>query len=249
MQVNSYSHIVTSEEINKILLLGYQILGIDDDSEHDFINRHFPNFDLFKLLEDINTILTPFWSTSIEKTVYLKDSQPPEIIIAFLTYDYSYESTGLVLVRTFTWEQDHLIVKHDFFRIPVKFRRLGIAKNVFKVFLQQYVNMGVQKIKVLASLADGGYVWALNYFTATNKREVEVILESAQTRLSPSEYGDVEQIFNNYYTNNPHGTAFPIQKWAELPFMVDILRGSSWNGAIDLNNSEQFSNFMSYVFR
>ena len=109
--------------------------------------------------------------------------------------------------------------------------------------------MGVGQINVHAALTDGGYVWAKHFFTATKKDEVSQILEVAEKRLRGSQFSMVKRIFDNYYYKHPNGMDFPINKWAEIPFMKEILRGTSWHGSIDLNNTEQFNNFISYVFR
>lgn len=141
------------------------------------------------------------------------------------------------------------MVKHDYFRLPELYRNMGIAKKVFQISLQQYVNMDVRKILVHAALNDGGYVWARNYFAAINPDEIKHILDEAENKLSTVQFRAIARIYTNYYQKNPGGMAFPIVKWAELPFMKDILRGSSWHGMIDLQDQEQFTNFIMYVFK
>lgn len=217
------------------------------ESEDDFVNKYFPNCDLFSLLQQINVLLAPYCKSQIEKSVHLSTGPPPSVEIFFATDDCHDEFTGLALLRTFTREANELVVKHDFFRLPLDCRGKGIAKKLFRVFIQQYVNMGIKKIKVFAALADGGYVWARNFFTADNKAEVEEILNKSRQQLNPEQFKFVKRIYDNYYIKDPGGKTFPIQKWAELPFMKDVLRGSEWEGTIDLSNSEQFSNFTKYV--
>lgn len=246
MQISQYNHTVTPTEINAIKLIGFGITANIAESEDDFLNKYFPNCDLFSLLQQIDNLLTPYCKSQIEKSVHLSAGPPPKVGILFSTDDYHDELMGLVLLRTFTWANE-LIVKHDFFRLPFDCRGKGIAKRLFRSFIQQYVNMGVKKIRVFAALADGGYVWAKNFFTADNKAEMEEILNKSRQHLNSEQFKFVERIYDNYYIKDPVGKAFPIQKWAELPFMKDVLRGSEWEGTIDLSNSEQFSNFTKYV--
>jgi hypothetical protein len=246
MAIHPYSHIITAAEISAIKRLGYQMEGLEEGEEH-FINTSFPNCDLFRLLSEIGNLLTSLGVGKIEKLITLSNTHPPTIEIFFWTLDYADKDTGLTLARTFTWEDEELIVKHDFFRLPRVHRGKGIARQVFGSFLQQYVNMGVRKIRVHAALEDGGYVWARNFFTADSKEEVTKILNSAESALMPGQFKAVKRIYENYYTKNADGESFPIQKWAELPFMKPVLRGSDWHGSIDLKNKEQFSKFVMYV--
>ncbi len=87
------------------------------------------------------------------------------------------------------------------------------------------------------------------FFFGNAKDEVSQILKTAERKLGAFEFSMVKRIFDNYYDTHPNGTDFPIIRWAEIPFMKEILRGSSWHGKMDLNNTEQFNNFISYVFR
>jgi GNAT superfamily N-acetyltransferase len=244
----SKTHSLTSDEIEEIIALGFQFQGISTLHE-DFINTNFPNFNLLLFSKLINNILSPLCHTAIYKFIHLNNLTPPEIHFEYYTDNYYDEVNGLALLRIFSWQNEKLIVTHDYFRLPESGRGKGIAKQVFRASLQQYVNMGVKKILVHAALKDGGYVWARNFFTATNQNEIRLILNDARKKLTLLQFKAVKRIYTNYYTKNPKGGAFPIVKWAELPFMKDILRGSSWHGLIDFDNQEQFSNFTSYVFQ
>jgi len=107
--------------------------------------------------------------------------------------------------------------------------------------------MGVDKIKVEAALDDGGYVWAKTLFAASVPEEVTAILTKASSEMHPAQFKFVKRIYDNYYGKHPDGRAFPMNKWAELPGMEQILRGSYWHGEIDLNNNELLAKFIDYV--
>lgn len=246
MNIKPETHFLTSAEIAEIESLGFQFLGISAFQEN-FINENFPNCNLFLLLKQINNIFSPLCNVPVTKLIYLNNSTP-EIKIQFFTDDYEDEIHGLAFSRIFCWKGEDLVVKHDYFRLPQSNRGKGIAKLIFRVCIQQYVNMNINKILVQACLKDGGYTWARNFFTANNQDEMKQILDNAQSKLTTFQFQAIEKIYRNYYSKNPAGIAFPIVKWAELPFMKEILRGSSWHGMIDLDNHEQFTNFISYVF-
>lgn len=247
MIIEPQTHLLTPAEITGIKSLGFQFHGISDLQE-DFINSNFPNCNLLLLLKQINDIFSPLTHTAVNKFIHLNNSTPPEIEIQYYTDNYYDENDGLAFSRTFFRQNQDLVVKHEYFRLPEPARGKGIAKQIFRVCLQQYVNMEVKKIFVHAALTDGGYTWARNYFNAINQSEMKQILNDAQNKLTPFQFQAVERIYTNYYSKNPDGMAFPIVKWAELPFMKEIMRGSNWHGAMDLQNKEQFTNFISYVF-
>jgi hypothetical protein len=156
-------------------------------------------------------------------------------------------NTGLALSRTLVKDATGKVAIHDFFRIPLAFRKGGHGRAILDYGLQQYLNIGVDVIKVHAALADGGFVWARAHFTAVDKKEVALILASAKLSLQGDVFKKVKEIYDNYYTNEPQGKAFPINKWSHIPEMETVLRKSHWHGEIDLNNQELLTKFKNYV--
>ena len=76
---------------------------------------------------------------------------------------------------------------------------------------------------------------------------MEVILTAAKLGLTKDQFKPVKAVFDNYYTQNPGGKAFPINKWSNMPGMEKILRGADWHGEIDLSNKELLAKFKNYV--
>jgi hypothetical protein len=202
---------------------------------------------LLEYLEDIDSLLGPLALPPITKDLYYFELEPQMVIVQYSSANCNDVRQGLALSRTFIKKQDELIVEHDFFRIPLANRNLGIGKSLLRFSLEYYINMDVDKIKVEAALDDGGYVWARALFAATEPAEVTAILTKASGELPPSRFKFVKRIYNNYYDKHPGGRAFPMNKWAELPGMEQILRGCHWHGEIDLNNNELLANFINYV--
>ncbi|RYG49650.1 MAG: hypothetical protein EOO01_12270 [Chitinophagaceae bacterium] len=155
----------------------------------------------------------------------------------------------MVFIRTFEKDNGAIRVIHDYCLVPAVHQGKGAIKPVFKESLQQYVNMKAEKIFVHAGLSGGGYTWARYSFAALHKVEVTTILTAAEKKLSGGDFAVVKSIYDTYYRNFPSGEAFPMDLWAALDFMKEVLRGSDWHGVIDLKNSEQLRNFSDYVSR
>jgi len=240
------THLNTPDEIKQVRDLAFKI-NLDDKSCADFINQHFKNLNLLKWAAEINEILNKVSTPPRFKIIHFKDDPNPEMIFQFYDHLAEDDTEGLAFSRKVYWKNEELLVSHDFFRIPKKDRGKGISKAILFSSLKQYINMGVNTILVHAALTDGGYAWARHFFTATNRLEMRNILSFARRKLSANEFGAVQRIYTNYYTNNPTGKAFPIYKWSEFEFMKSILRGSEWHGSLNLKNQEQMLNFISYV--
>jgi hypothetical protein len=242
------AHVVTDEEWKLCEALGYFIYahGITM-SLTEFIELNFRGLELLKFLKEIDDLLRPMTGKSITRVISYNDTEPFEFVIQYYSEDNNDDTYGLAFSRTFTNDKSNKIAVHDFFRIPHSFRRLGHGKTMINYCLQQYLNIGVDKIKVHAALADGGFVWARAHFTATEKKEVSLILALAKLTLGADDYARVKEIYNNYYTTEPDGKSFPINKWSLITSMKEVLQKSNWHGEIDLNNQELLTKFKNYV--
>lgn len=239
------TYVIKAADLKKVKALGFTIHSTLTNPQN-FINSHFTNFNLLHFAQEVDKIFLFLTTKTVAKEITLEDA-PPVMYFQYYSTDYDNAISGLALSRVFRLAPDGIAVEHEFFRLPQSSRGQGVAKLLFRASLQQYINMGVKRIYVHAALQDGGYVWARNFFTATDKTEVTAILDNAERNLPVPQFRAVKRIYDNYYSKDPSGTAFPIVKWAELPFMKDILRGSDWHGILDLTNAEQFSNFIKYI--
>jgi len=239
-------HKVTHEElILSNASLGFNLDNLTKLSSVDFINRSFPGINVYQLLKELNSVLAPITSSRADKIITLQDP-PPILDITFQYIGPPGNGKTLKLRRTFSYDPE-LIVSHDYFYIPPSARQKGIGKTVLESCLKQYENMDVKRIKVHAGLEDGGYVWAKAGFKATNYEEVNLILEVAKDKLKGDDLSDVVDIHTHYYQEEPKGNKFPMEQWARLDCMKDILRGSDWHGQIDLTNPNEKANFKNYV--
>lgn len=233
-----------TDEIKKI---GYVISSSDTTKLEVFIQKKFPNFNLLKLLQVIETQFTSTTTKPVSRVIKF-DNKKSCLRIEY-SNQYSSEDDALLFVREFSIVNKEIEIKHEYCVIPKDKRGNGLIKPVFQESLQQYLNIKAKRIKVHAALSGGGYTWAKHGFVAIEKSEIDLILNKAQTTLIGNELTIVKKIYDSYYTKNPNGKSFPIELWAALDFMKPILMGSNWHGEIDLENKEQFHNFKDYVFR
>lgn len=238
MTFQSRTHIITQDELKAVENMGVQFLGFDKDPLV-FLNQFFSNFEPLIFFTDLLSVFLPISVNIIYKQIrYNKLNTVLELVVA--SANYNDEKNGIAFSRSIFQEKGEMVVSHDFFRLPSAHRGQGIAKQVLLVCLQQYLNLGVKKIKVHAALDGGGYAWARYGFGVTNKKEVDKILEQAKQLLQPDQFKQVLKIYDHYYVQHPNGETFPVIDWSEMSFMKSILRGSEWNGTLDLNNQEQF---------
>lgn len=240
-------HTFTKADTVKVIDLGYTIIKSSSLSFEKFLKTEFPNFNLVKLLEEVETTFTPTTKLTISRTIYYQDT-PPKLRVLYAN-DFTKVEEALVFDREFVKSVKGVEINHSYCVIPETHQKKGLVKIIFQTSLQEYINMGAKKINVHAGLSGGGHVWARHGFVATDPTEVKTILDAAQKGLKAAEFGPIKRIFDKYYTDNPGGKAFPMVLWAQIDFMKDILRGSDWHGEVDLKNKEQFTNFMEYVFR
>jgi len=240
-------HSFTKADTIKVIDLGYTIKKSSTLSFEKFLKTEFPNFNLVKLLEKVEAVFTPTTKLAIERTIYYQDT-PPKLRMLYEN-KRTKVNDALVFDREFFKTAKGIEINHSYCVIPLIHQNKGLVKIIFQASLQEYVNMGAKKINVHAGLTVGGHTWARHGFVAINPEDVKEILDDAQSRLKPTEFGVVKHIFDKYYADNPGGKAFPMVLWAKLDFMKDILKGSDWMGEVDLTNKEQFSNFKDYVFR
>lgn len=238
------SHTINPKEIDAIKALGFTI-KTDMADLYAFIRENFPNLDLLSLLAGIVPIFSQGTTLRIVKRIVSKD-KPPRLIIEIENGNLEDERSAWGLRRTFVREDEECILLNDYLQVPTQYRNKGVAKYIYKNFLQQCLNIGVRRCRLFA-VREGSLVWAKLRFNAIYPREVKEILALAKSKLQNNQFQAIERIYNNYYKKSPQGQAFPIFKWAELPFMEKVLISCSWHGEVDLHDRQQLVNFISLV--
>ena len=244
MSIEPQVYLLTPDNVAKLGYLGFTNVHTGKTVPlHEFINRTFPHFNLVVFLERVLAALGNAGKHPFAKAIeYNSDNQT-------LTISISDANEELRFIRQFCNKNGLITVHHTWFELPLLFRGKTLSQYVLKESMQQYINMGLNKIEMVAALDNGGYVWAKYGFVATKRTEVTKILELAENQLTNVQFERVKAIYNRYYSNHPDGTSFPMILWANIPFMKSVLTGAAWHGELDLKNEEQFNNFTIYVSR
>jgi hypothetical protein len=242
---------LTERDIESVQLMDYK-LNRPVNLTKELINRYFQGMDLLTLLTESEKLPAVYTQPPPYKLIVIDEPPGPTLQIIYLSANYQDVMEGLTLKRTFEFENDDLIVKHDYLVIPKKARGKGSARKLLGIWFDQYMNMGVKQIHVHAGLKDGGLVWAKMGFNARFRNEMQQLLRFAEIKLAGKpELNDVKAIFDAYYSQEPDGKAFPIKYWAYIEEMEPILKNTrnNWHGWIDLTNSEELRNFKANVSR
>lgn len=240
-------HLFSLKDTEAMIGLGYSLIKVGKMDFVNFINDNLPNFDILSLLRTVETNFSGTSNTTIHKTIEV--SKAPNTLKINFENEFKNEDDALLFVREFLIDTSGIQINHLYCVLPKEQRGKGLIKPVFQESLQQYINMNAGKICVHAGLSGGGYTWAKHGFVAVDKNETEAILERSKKTLPSNEFAAVKRIFDKYYSDNPNGKSFPIDLWATMPFMKQVLLGSDWHGELDLKNEEQILNFTDYVFR
>ena len=239
-------HLTTPAEIQQLRYMDVQI-NVSNEEAATLINAKFANLNLLEWVKKIKELLEPISMPPLAIEIDLKSAPVPAILLHCYDKNADHPDYGLSISRILSNTNGQITVKHDYFTLPEPFRAKGIARAVTIAGLQQYSHMGADKITIYAALANGGYTWARNGFVAVDKTEMQDILERACEMLDGTKFAAVKRIFDRYYDTNPAADSFPIIKWAELPFMKQVLCGTMWHGEIDLKKQNQLLNFIKYV--
>ena len=238
-------HIFSNKDSKLIAALGYGFSGIEQRSFARFMRKNYLGFDLVALLQQVEQLMAPQTPLHITRVITVTGTS----LQIQLENSYTSEDDALLFDRRFYKENGYLKVSHEYLVFPVAARNQGLSKKVLKASLEQYLNMGVTAIEVMAGLSSGAYVWGRHGFTAVNQSEMKRILTRTKSELPDEQYDIVKIIYDAYYDNNPSGADFQIRRWADLPFMKKVLMNpkSQWQGRLDLTNHEQLRKFEVYV--
>ncbi|TDO24213.1 hypothetical protein [Pedobacter duraquae] len=229
-----------------LCVLGY-VINLDHKQSAAYVNLHFPNLDLLKWMEILEKLILKEATPPVYKEITFSKYGALKIDVIIADHLYADDELGLALHRQLRKEGHKMIVEHKLFRVPSIARGNNLARKTFIPSIQQYINIDVDLLLVTTGLTDGGLVWARYHFEATEKRQMEVILAKGKRMLDGTKFAAIKKIFDTYYVLHPDGERFPIVRWANIPFMKDILLGTSWEGVIDFKNKDQLLNFIKYV--
>jgi len=243
-------NIIDESEISAVIDAGFIIVNKTQPSidTANFINEHFRGLELQTLLSELKTTLKVAETKKMTRDIIIAND-PPQLVIEIEYVDEVNLQNQLNLKRVFSFdEQGNLYVEHEYLSLPPYLRQKRIGKGILSAFMKQYEKIGVKKIKILAALEDGGYVWAKVGFKALERSEVSDILAKSFLQLDSNRFSQVKKIYDLHYLNpETKDKPFAMQDWADLKFMEGILKNTTWHGEIDLTDQKEFDNFKEYV--
>jgi hypothetical protein len=153
--------------------------------------------------------------------------------------------------RTFDF-YDHS-VDHDRWQLSESMQGTGIGKTVFKNQMDLYDHLGINRINVHANMSVGGYAWARFGFVPTQNSWDNTKEYVARSRISEiKDAGLKARIKTVLGIQNPKGIwvlAAMTDKMGDSTVGKEMLKGTSWDGSINLKDEEQYNVVRSYVGR
>ena len=147
---------------------------------------------------------------------------------------------GFYLERTFEFLDNGILdVHHDMFTLDEKHQGKGLSKDVFRALYKQYRNANVDQMTVFANIDVGGYTWARYGFYAEDKFNA----------LSAVKSEKAEKFIKKYYKDNSlkDNDPFPMRLITEQPWGKNELKGSYWEGILNLRNDKARKVFEDYL--
>jgi hypothetical protein len=154
-----------------------------------------------------------------------------------------------LLERTLLVREGVKVAIHDLFTLPERLQGQGYAKVILQNFYKQYTTSGIQQIEVFAGKFIGGYAWALYGFEAVNPLRVSEIIEigRAHPDITYEQSMLHFKIFVDFYEKNPTHIPFPMRELATSPGGKALLKGTNWNGVLDLQDELKRELFETYL--
>lgn len=138
---------------------------------------------------------------------------------------------------------------HHRLSLPVRLQGQGLVRLILSSFYQQYQKAAIDKILLVAGKFLGGYFWAKCGFYAINEQEVRNIVDRGRILdISYSTIKSLSAIVEAFYNQNPNNTPFPMRLLASEPTGKLLLKGTSWDGVLDLRNPQHTTIFETYLY-
>jgi GNAT superfamily N-acetyltransferase len=220
---------------NELKELGYDL---PSGFVKEYNNSQIAGFNLPKFNRELEKILDANSVIITERDISLSRDTPR------ISFSGRYvDGSSIILERTFRIENGEKAVHHDYFTLPNELQGKGVSKKVFKALYEQYRNAGVTKMDVLANINVGGYTWAKYGFTA-DRSEVKRIIRQ---RRDIDGHQEAQEIVDDFISKNPDTKMFPMNLLTGKTWSKDLLKGSGWEGFLDLNNKYQREVFEEYI--
>jgi len=199
-----------------------------------------------------------FDSTKTRKTINLYEGGEVKIGLVFESEeidDYDEEGNNfpytdqITLQRTFKkLRTGELVAYHDEFSMNQVYQKRGFSKKILKKLFDEYKKMGVDEVKLCANMTIGGYCWA-KYGFMTHIDNIHPILEEGifNKSITKEQKEEIIDLVLKESIIKDGSRLFPMNLIAELPYGKNLLKGSSWQGVMDLHDKRQMSIFNDYL--
>lgn len=213
-----------------------ELASINDDK---YNSSAISGFDLLKFDEELSSLFERY-GIEIDSRLLQQTNTTAELIYKFNKDGEKGELRRVFFYNTTTGEK---CVNHSRFVLPKTCQKKGISKEVFKYQLEQYENIGIDRIYVTANKEVGSYCWAKYGFMA-NKNEIEFIVENKfkEGLITEKDYNNVLNILRKR-----NGEIIEMDRIAALPNSFNILKDGTWYGEMNLNNIRQKEILKDYI--
>lgn len=233
---------LSQKEITRLRSEGWDI----NDAALDLLEADFAGFDLAQLSREFDAIGKQYNINWRDKIIQNYTSTKVRIL-----YRGDTTKGPITLKRLFEKRNGKLVVEHEYFHVPEKLQGNGMSRDIFKAYYKQYKAAKTHTIKVHANINVGGYTWG-RYGFSTSKSEAEDFLQIWRGIKNPAfaeRIRKAEMAFSRHFTTNPNSALFPMDKWAEIPGVKELLLGTDWYGSIDLTSAARRKVFEDYLFK
>lgn len=204
-------------------------LNVNQFDNFDNLNLKEFDFDRYK-----NTITDYFNELGLKKPKFRINFVGDRVKIEF-------ENEQVACFRDIMIGKDGKLVAYQtYLDINEKYQEKGIAPLIYRMNIDDYRKMGIEKVKMLANLDVGGYAWAKYGFSASKKDVESMIARNFNEVNDPK----ARKIVNDYYKTHDTKENFPMNLLSQFK---DELLGTQWSGQLNLKDRKQMKVFEDYL--
>lgn len=248
------SHVFTAEEIKRFEEEGWDIREIyiqykSQEYERknnlvesvyelkaDALNKRLGGLDVSSYFSAIESACDSMGITITEKR--LSDKQ---IVIK----GNGFEMTRFISVEIDGNGRKHYIVNHSLFDLADDYQNHGLSKKIFAEHFKLYQKAGYDEVRLRANRTVGGYCWA-KYGALCKKDGPGGVREMVALQREKGLINDVQYVAINKVIDES-GEFVQMQKIAFIDGAEKFLKGTNWDGFIDLKSEEQMEYIYSYL--
>lgn len=247
-------HVFTKADAQYILdhYTGSDIKGLSADELVELVySIGFEDFDFVGFDKAVSDMITShglevkkryisLYGNTIQIRIYSSD-------MSFDASGYDAPSPRFEVTRTLRKTKSGSIVEHNLFAIPSPLQNTSISKDFLLQSLKLYQDSGIDAITLHANIDVGGYAWARYGFSYTQGEQGLIHLIEHQEKERGRLFDDAKQIVIDFYKSHKASDPFPMNTLTGFDWSKELLLGSGWDGALNLNDKAQLEVFINYL--